>query len=394
VAGGAALAVWVAWRSSDGIVAASHAWLAGALVAYAVAFLRVPFHIYWRHDAALLAQLPIEGRPLFDAALVRCLRSAAATGIAVVIGAAPIALSAGGGPLALRHAAVAAALAAAAGLLLPGVTVGAAALVVHGGAARALVTATALAGAPARSTAVPAGPAASPSATLGVLPGLAATIVLAAVLLVTPWLAGDPPRAPAAAVLGAIAAASAVAAIAARRGAAVMARILGTVSALDRQRLATLDIRPPTAIERLIAAMVGSAGLLYRKDAVVMRRRFPMAYALGAILFAVLAIIGLARPDDPTPWIVAVLGSALAYAAALASRLRRPPIELPRLSATLPLPPRAHAAARLAWLTGWWTVFVAVPAMFAALRQPEPVSAVALTAGATFLVIVASALPR
>jgi hypothetical protein len=32
--------------------------------------------------------------------------------------------------------------------------------------------------------------------------------------------------------------------------------------------------------------------------------------------------------------------------------------------------------------------------MFAALRQPEPVSAVALTAGATFLVIVASALPR
>src|SRR5215813_14042318 len=72
--GGAVLAAWVWWRSSGGIAAGSHAWLAGALVAYAVAFMRVPFHIYWRSDAALLAQLPIEGRPLFDAALVRCLR--------------------------------------------------------------------------------------------------------------------------------------------------------------------------------------------------------------------------------------------------------------------------------------------------------------------------------
>jgi hypothetical protein len=31
--------------------------------------MRVPFHVYWRQDAALLAQLPIEGTPLFDAAL-------------------------------------------------------------------------------------------------------------------------------------------------------------------------------------------------------------------------------------------------------------------------------------------------------------------------------------
>src|SRR5687768_9357454 len=76
---GAAIAGWVAWRQDVGLVAASRAWLAATLVAFAVAFLRVPFHLYWRHDAALLAQLPIEGGPLFDAALVRCVRAAAAT---------------------------------------------------------------------------------------------------------------------------------------------------------------------------------------------------------------------------------------------------------------------------------------------------------------------------
>jgi hypothetical protein len=96
VAAGVLLAAWVWWQSSAGVVAASHAWLAGAIVAYALAFLRVPFHIYWRADASLLAQLPIEGRPLFDAALARCLRAAEATTLAVVIGIAPLALVSSG----------------------------------------------------------------------------------------------------------------------------------------------------------------------------------------------------------------------------------------------------------------------------------------------------------
>jgi hypothetical protein len=395
--GGAVFAAWVWWRSSAGVTAASHAWLAGAIVAYAVAFMRVPFHIYWRADAALLAQLPIEGRPLFDAALVRCLRAAEATTVAAVIGIAPIAIGDGGWTLGLRHAAVAAALGAAAGLLLPGVTIGAAALVVQGGGDRVLRAATALGGAPSRAPAPAAAagaPPASPSAILGALPGLAATFVLAAVLLVAPWLYGEPPRAPAAVVLGAIAVASAIAALAARAGAAIMGQVLRDVSALDRQRLAALDVRPPTLIERGIAALLGDARLAYRKDALLMRRRFPMAFALGALVFGALAIVGLARPDDPTPWLAAMVGAAAAYGLVLASRLRRPPIELARLSATLPLSPRAHARAKLAWLLGWWMVFVVVPAVFAALRQPEPVSGLALTAGATVLMIVAGALPR
>jgi hypothetical protein len=53
-----AFASFVYWRADDPI-STSHAWLAGALVASGLAFMRVPFHLYWRADAAFLAQLPI-----------------------------------------------------------------------------------------------------------------------------------------------------------------------------------------------------------------------------------------------------------------------------------------------------------------------------------------------
>ena len=99
-----------------------------------------------------------------------------------------------------------------------------------------------------------------------------------------------------------------------------------------------------------------------------MRRRYPMAYALGALAFLVLVIVGLARPADPVPWLVAVLAGAAMYGATLAVRLRRPPIEIPRLAATLPIAPAALARAKLAWVVAWATVFVAIPLVFAAAR--------------------------
>ncbi|HEX4417704.1 MAG TPA: hypothetical protein VH165_07385 [Kofleriaceae bacterium] len=394
---GGLLAAWVAWRSSAGLAAASHAWLAGAVVAYGVAFLRVPFHVYWRADAPLLAQLPIEGRPLLDAALVRCAGAAAATTLAVAIGLVPLALAPAGGAvdgaaLIARHLAFAGALGVASALLVPAVTVGAAAMVVHGSAA--LHTATALAGAPAREVAarpVEGGQApASPSAILGALPGFAATFVLAGAIAVAPWLVGG--DAPAPAVLGAIAAVSVAAVIAARAGASVMAQVLRDVSALDRQRLATLEIQPPTAIERLIGGLIGAAALPYHKDARLMRRRFPMAFALGAMVFLVLVIVGLVRPDDPTPWLTVAIGAAASYGLVLAGRLRRPPIELERLSATLPLTATASARAKRAWMLGWWIVFAGAPGVFAAVRQAEPGRGLVLVAAATLLMIVAGAL--
>jgi len=404
VIAGGLLGAWVGWRAeAAGIVSASHAWLAGTIVAYAVAFLRVPFHLYWRADAPLLAQLPIEGRPLFDAALARCLTAACATTIAAVIGAVPLAVDPDGATLIVRHAAFAGALGIAAGLLLPAMTLGAAALVVQGGGERALRAATALGGAPSRAprptaTAAPSASSSSapssPAAMLGALPAFAATGVIVAVLLVAPWLTGGAPGVVAPIVLAAIAGTSIIAGLAARAGAGIMAKVLRDVSALDRQRLATLEIKPPTPIERAIGRLVGAAALAYEKDARLMRRRFPMAFALGALVFLVLAIVGLARPDDPTPWLTVAVGGAATYGVVLARRLRRPPIELARLSATLPLTPRARAQAKLAWLGGWWTIFVAVPAVFAAVRQTDPGVGLALVVTATIAIFVAGASPR
>ena len=396
VLGGGALAAWVWWRGGVSPGAASHAWLAGAVLAYALAFLRVPFHIYWRSDAPLLAQLPIEGRPLFDAALARCLRAAEGTTIAALLGALPLLAQAGGLDLVVRHAAYAVTLGLAAALLMPGVTIGAAALVVQGGGEQALRAASALGGAPARAkptspraAPTPSAAPASPAAILGALPGFAASIVIVAVLYVASWLTGDA-DAPAPIVLGAIAALSVIAVIAARARAGVMARVLRDVSALDRQRLATLEIKPPTAIEQAIAKLIGNAALPYGKDARLVRRRYPMAFALGSLAFVVLIIVGIAQPADPTPWLTVAIGGTAIYALVLEGRLRKPPIELARLSATLPLTDRERARARVAWLLGWWGLFVAAPAVFAALRQADWTIGLALVGGATLAIVVAA----
>jgi hypothetical protein len=345
------------------MVAASKSWLAGALAAFALAFMRVPFHLYWRQDAALLAQLPIGGGPLFDAALLRCVRAAGATAFVVLAGAAP--LAAVSGELMLRHVAMTGALFALAAGMLPAVATWAASLVAH--STDALEIATKLGGAPAR--AAKTSPPGSSSAVLGALPGFASTVVIVFVIIAAPWLYGRESALEAPAVLGGLAGASALALVWMRAAAPrIMGTILRDVSALDRQRLATLEIRPPTALESAIARMLGEAGLPYRKDARLMRRRYPMAFALGALAFLVLVIVGLAQPDDPTPWLVVVLAGMTMYGVALAGRLARPPIEIPRLTATLPISGAAISRAKLAWVVAWAGVFVVVPAAFAAAR--------------------------
>ncbi|HEY5925035.1 MAG TPA: hypothetical protein VIV11_25310 [Kofleriaceae bacterium] len=396
VLAGVALGAFVHWRAdAAGPLAASRAWLAGALAAFALAFMRVPFHLYWRQDAALLAQLPIGGGALFDAAWLRCLRAAIATVITVAIGALPLVLldrdavsyatreflptpiagpsAAGLTPIefALRHWGLTGVLGISAACLMPAVATWAASLVTRGRDALELVTK--LGGAPVRETAaqvVGQEPHSSgSSAILGALPGFAATVVIVMVIIVAPWLYNGEAALPAGVVLIALAGTS-VLAIAGVRALAprVMGTILRDVSALDRQRLATLEIRPPTAIERLVASMLGEAALPYRKDARLMRRRYPMAYALGGLGFLVLVIIGFARPADPTPWLVAVLAGAGMYSVALTGRLFKPPIELPRLAATLPIAPAARTRAKVAWVIAWATVFVVIPLVFAAAR--------------------------
>ena len=170
----------------------------------------------------------------------------------------------------------------------------------------------------------------------------------------------------------------------------VMGTILRDVSALDRQRLARLEIHPPTAIERVVASLLGDAALPYRKDVRLMRRRYPMAFALGALAFLVLAIIGLARPDDPSPWFVATLSGVAVYGVALAGRLYRAPIELPRLAATLPIPAAARTRAKLAWVIVWWLLFVAIPAAFALARVDRPETGLVLLGAGTVIVLVSA----
>jgi hypothetical protein len=382
-----AFAGFVYWRDGDP-VSTSHAWLAGALVVSGLAFMRVPFHVYWRADAAFLAQLPIAGTALFDAALLRCIRAAAQTTAVMIAGALAMfaldpakvewatrelqATPIAGPPVpglsvfefVARHVGVALVLGTISAALMPAVATWAATLVRQ----NIVSVATKLAGAPSLQTTTST-PGATSTTLLGALPGFVSTVVITLVIVAAPGIYNHQTSLSPLAVMLGLAAVSIVAILAMRGAAgAVMGDILRDVSALDRQQLATLEIREPTALERTIARMLGEAGLPYRKDARLMRRRYPMAFALGALCFAVLVIVGLARPADPTPWLVVVIGGAALYAIALARRLYRPPIELLRLSATLPISAEARTRAKVAWVVAWAVVFVVVPSVFAAFR--------------------------
>ncbi|MGE0871064.1 MAG: hypothetical protein AB7P03_21045 [Kofleriaceae bacterium] len=388
---GGVVAAWVGWRTSGGPQSGSHAWLAGALAAFGLAFLRVPFHIYWRADAGFLATLPLDGPALFDSAVWRCLRAAGATLVAVTIAAAPLVTVSL--ELAIRHVALGFVLATVAALLMPAIVIGTASWVALDDGARAvgaIRAATAAAGSSAQVT-----NRGSASALLGAVPGLAAAVLLVLIIVSSPWLYGARTSIPASVLLPAIAIGGLAALAAIRaRVARMMPAILRDVSALDRQHLATLEIHQPTAIERGIAALIGEGALPYSKDARLMRRRYPMAFAMGAILFIALVILGFSRPPDPTPWFTAILITATLYGIALGGRLQRPPIELARLSRTLPIPAAACRRAKLAWLCGWWMIFIVAPTLFGTLRQAQPTPGLALLGGGTIIVMIAAAIRR
>jgi hypothetical protein len=296
--------------------------------------------------------------------------------------------------LGVRHLAIAGALALTAALFMPAVAIFAASLVAVSQTERmaALRVAAGIDAVAKHATTQPPAPS---TAMLGALPGFASTIVIVGILLTHAWLVGRPPAVSAWIVLTSLASVSALSILTARAGAPrIMGTILRDVSALDRQRLATLEIRAPTAIERGIARLLGDAALPYSKDARLMRRRYPMAFALGALIFLVLAIVGISQPTDPTPWLVATLVSASAYGLAVGARLHRAPIELPRLSSTLPFSASAAHRAKVAWVIGWWMIFIALPALFASLRQPSPLEGLALLGGGSMLVIGSALLRR
>lgn len=357
LAGGAALA-WVA----TGEAAASTRWLWAAVTLFSVAMLRVPFVLFWRDDAALLSRLPVRGRPLFDAAMVATAALAMQALLPALVAALPLALvgDAASPELFARHAALAGAMAVAAGVGIPAVAVGAGALVVSEKTQQALSN---------------LGPVPAPSTSwLGVLPGVASAAVVLAAINLGGWLGGGRPELgdPASLLIG-LAAMSLVGGGLARSAAdRVMPAMLRDVSALDRQRLAPLELTPPPRTLGLVrGALAAASARLLDKHALLVSRRYPMAAVIGAVVFATSAITAIAGPGA-LGVLAGTVALALVYAWLLAGRLKVPPVELPRLLASLPFAPGQIAAARRAYVLWWWGLYALVPAVLVLVRTSHP----------------------
>jgi hypothetical protein len=365
---GGAGAAWVATASSS----ASTRWLSAAVALYAVAMLRVPFVLFWRGDAGLLTRLPVRGRPLFDAALRSTSSLAAQALVPALLAALPLLRLDGGAELMLRHTALALAMAVAVAGFVPAVAVGAGALVVSGRAQQLM------------SSMGPELPA-PPTSWLGVLPGLASAAVILAAIDVSGWLTGGRAElGQAEPILIGIVAVSLLAAAAARHAAdRVMPAMLRDVSALDRQRLAPLELTPPPSTLRAVRRWLTPPGArLLDKHALLVSRRYPMAAVIGSVAFATSVVTAIAAPDTPGV-LVTTAALALAYAWILHGRLHAPPIELPRLLASLPLSPEQVTEAGRAYVLWWWGLYVLVPAVLVLARTSQAVALAGIYAAAT-----------
>ena len=255
---------------------------------------------------------------------------------------------------------------------IPAVTMWAASLVAS--SKNLLQIATALGGAPAARQAKPldAPGTGSAGAVLGAIPGFASSVAIVVLFLASPWLLDQraharrdarlPMHRARISVFRSSAAAREDRLRAWARSCATSPRSIASASRRSR------SIRRPRS-SAPVAKLLGAAALPYPKDARLMRRRYPMAFALGAL------VVHRARDRRPrrVPPIPAVARRDARRRAALRDRARaptlpQPPIELAAAVATLPIASAARRRAKLAWLVTWLVVFVAVPAAFALVR--------------------------
>jgi hypothetical protein len=350
--GAVAVTALIAWVGhGSGLAAASRLWLAAAIAATAPAMLGAPFRLYWRHDSALWARLPLPGAALFHVALVRSIRSALRA--AIVVGPAALVIDPGGidGALIGRHLALLAALTAGAGLLVPAVAVAGGAIVASDKAASLVAQ---LGGGEVH---------APPTGWLGALPGATAAGLVLLGLASTSWLRGEAAETllgPGELVMAAAVAASVLAALVARSAAAgVLPAALREVAALDRQQLAHLELHPPTAIERAwMRLLPAGARVVFAKDARLVRRRYPLAYVIGAIGLLAQWILAAAAPDGMLAWTAAIAAGLSVYAVVLARRLGEPPIEHAITLSALPITRRDIAFAKRGWWALWLVVYL------------------------------------
>jgi hypothetical protein len=367
IAGG--LAALVGWRwHGRGAGAALATWHSIATVAFASAMLATALGMFWRHDAALLARLPIDGKVLLRAALVRAARGAVVCAAIVVAAGAPLAADAALHPALVRGLALVGTLTVAAAALIPAAAAAAALIIAGGQATRATMGLVAVAtGTPSGTVAAP--PEKVPTTALGALPGAAAAWMVILAITVRWWVfsGGETAVGPAPIYLAAAVGVSLLALAAVARKGGGMAVALREVAALDRQRLAHLEIHPPRGLEVVAMKSVGPrAGLAYSKYARLMRRRYPMAWGLGFLAWVVAIALAIGRPADAEVWAIGVAVFTAGYSVTLANRLRHAPIELARLAAQLPLAPALGARARVAWTLGYTLVFAVPPALIAA----------------------------
>jgi hypothetical protein len=377
VLGGLVLAAEVARRLGLlGSAAAGDATLAGAsklvlLIAAAGQTLVVfgaPFRLYWRHDAPVLSRLAVGGRALFAVALVRSARAAGRAFLLPALGALVLVAVPGGVDLALRHLAVIAAAALMAGLLAPAMALAAGAMVASDKVQAALDSFGGEFRAPRTSW-------------LGVLPGVTGTAVALVILGAAAWargeaettMIGSPALLLGAAVLVSIAAAG----WALGRADAIMAVALREVVALDQERLAHVDLVTPSRIERLVAGVLRGpdrAGVVFDKDARLLRRRYPIPFFFGVVGLASLVIVGWTQPADALMWAAAIAAGVGAYGAVMARRLGSPPTEHPRFLRSLPAGVGALRAKR-ARVILWTACYVVPGAVVVIARSPAPATA-------------------
>jgi hypothetical protein len=159
--------------------------------------------------------------------------------------------------------------------------------------------------------------------------------------------------------------------------------MLRDVSALDRQRLAPLELTPPPSTLRLARRwLAASSARILDKHALLVSRRYPMASVAGAVAFATSAITAIASPDA-LGVLVTTSALALAYAWILHRRLYASPIELPRLLASLPVSPAQVAAAGRAYVLWWWGLYALVPAVLVFVRTSQVAALAGIYAAAT-----------
>ena len=357
-------------------------WLAALACAHVIVLLGAPFRMYWRHDSALLGRTAIAGRPLFTVALIRSARAAAKVALPCAAGALMLAL----GPLgsleiALRHVTLVVIAFSWAALFGPAVALAAGAVVASDRARAAL---SSLAGEfePPRTS------------WLGILPGFAGTLLVLLLIALVDWSRGlsrAPVGEPVYLLLIGVAVPLVCVVLAIARSDAVMIDAVREVSALDQERLAHIELTRPSAVERLVARSVGSAGAraVIEKDASLARRRYPIPFFFGVMGVIISWILAAAAPADMMLWAGTICAGLGVYGVVMARRHMQPPIEHIQYVRTLPIAGSELIRAKRAHVLLWVVSYMLVGAIPVIIRSPAPAVAAAILGGIAATAVIA-----